>query len=115
MPNAINWFDIATADFDRAVKFYSEILGAPVKLMTVGQGPAMGFFPMEGREGVGGNLIPPEMGPKPGPGGTRVFLNVEGQLDAVIARIEPAGGKVTVPKMLIAPDIGYFAFFEDTE
>jgi predicted enzyme related to lactoylglutathione lyase len=27
MKDALHWFDIPTQDFDRAVKFYSEILG----------------------------------------------------------------------------------------
>ena len=114
MANVTNWFDLATADFDRAVKFYSTILGAPVKVMAMGAGPAMGFFPMEG-DGSGGSIIPPGMGPVPGPGGTRVFLNVEGKFDEVLGRVEAAGGKITVPKTLIDPKTGYFAFFQDTE
>jgi predicted enzyme related to lactoylglutathione lyase len=34
MKDAITWFDIPTEDFDRAVKFYSDILGQPIRVDT---------------------------------------------------------------------------------
>jgi predicted enzyme related to lactoylglutathione lyase len=38
-----------------------------------------------------------------------------GNIDSAIAQIEPAGGKVTVPKTPIGPDMGFFARFLDPE
>ena len=36
-------------------------------------------------------------------------------MDAIVGRIEGAGGKVVMPKTQITPEIGYMAFFMDTE
>ena len=36
-------------------------------------------------------------------------------MQLVLDRIEKAGGKVTIPKTLIDKQIGYMAFFIDTE
>ena len=36
-------------------------------------------------------------------------------IDAVIGKIETAGGKMIMPKMQISPEIGYMAYFVDTE
>jgi len=113
--NAINWFDLPAADFDRAVKFYSAILGTEIK---VGEhmGQKLGFFPCEGPLGqsVGGDLVPPGMGPKPSATGTCVYLNCEGKLDEVLGRVEPSGGKIMRPKMSIG-EPGWIAMIQDTE
>ena len=41
--NVINWFDVPTLDFSRAVKFYSEILGKPIRVAEH-MGQTLGFF-----------------------------------------------------------------------
>jgi predicted enzyme related to lactoylglutathione lyase len=114
--NVINWFQIPSKDFDRAIKFYSTILGNPVNVREF-QGTNMGFFSMAGgpdSRGVGGNLMPPEPENKPSMDGTTVFLACDGQIDAVIARVEPAGGKVLMPKFDMGKP-GYMAIIKDTE
>lgn len=114
MRNVITWFDLPTADFDRAVKFYSDILGTPI---NVGDhmGQKLGFFPMEEKEGVvGGALIPSGMGLKPSSEGTRVYLNCEGKLDEMLSRVEGAGGKIIKPKFHIG-EPGWIAIIQDSE
>jgi len=114
--NVINWFQIPTKDLKRAAKFYSTILGNEVKISTF-NGATMGFFPMEGgmeSDGIGGCLMSPMEDDAPSKTGTCIFLACDGQLDAVIGRVEKAGGKVTVPKMHLG-DPGYMAIIEDTE
>lgn len=113
MKNAITWFDIPTENFDRAVKFYSDILGQKVRVDTY-MGQKLGFFPMEGMEGVGGNLVPPGTGNKPCANGTRVYLSCEGVIDEVLGRVEKAGGKIIAPKFRIG-DVGWIAMITDTE
>ncbi len=113
MNNVVSWFDIPTEDFDRAVRFYSAILGKEIRVETF-MGQKLGFFPMEGREGVGGDIVPPGMGNKPCSHGTRVYLSCEGVLDEVIARVEKAGGKITMPKTALGP-AGWIAMIVDTE
>ena len=113
MKNVVSWFDIPTEDFDRAVKFYSEILGKEVRVDSF-MGQKLGFFPMDGREGVGGDIVPPGMGNKPCASGTRVYLSCEGVLDEVIARVEKAGGKIVMPKSKIG-EAGWIAMILDSE
>jgi predicted enzyme related to lactoylglutathione lyase len=73
----------------------------------------MAIFPYDNMNGIGGALTVME-GCTPGAGGTLVYLNVEGDLDAVLARIPPAGGKVIRDRLAIPPH-GFIAIFEDTE
>lgn len=117
MKNVITWFDVPTADFDRAVKFYSEILGEEIAVRDY-MGQKLAFFPMdEGvpmSEGVGGDIVPPSEDYKPSENGTRVYLNCQGKLDEVLGRVEIAGGKVVKPKMSIG-EPGWVAIIEDTE
>lgn len=113
MKDVITWFDIPTEDFDRAVKFYSDILGQKVRVDTY-MGQKLGFFPMEGQEGVGGDLVPPGMGNKPSANGTRVYLSCQGILDDVLGRVEKAGGKIIAPKFKIG-EVGWIAVIMDTE
>ena len=113
MDNVISWFDLPTEDFDRAVKFYSAILGKEIRVESF-MGQKLGFFPMEGREGVGGDLVPPGMGAKPCDHGTRVYFSCEGILDEVIARVEKAGGKIAMPKTQIG-EAGWIVIIRDTE
>ena len=44
-PNIV-WYDIPALDLDRAIRFYSAVLGAPVKKETVGEVP-LGWLPTE--------------------------------------------------------------------
>ena len=111
MTNVVVWFDVPTNDFDRGVKFYSDILGAPVRVQEY-EGQKLGFFPMEG-EGSGGDIVPPGFGNNPSSTGTRIYLNCEGKLDEVLRRVEKSGGKVVQQPFQI-PD-GRIAVIEDTE
>jgi predicted enzyme related to lactoylglutathione lyase len=111
--NALNWFEIAVAvaDFDRAKAFYEEALATS---MDVIDGDIkMAIFPYDQAKGIGGALTAGKNSVT-GPGGTTVYLNVEGDLDGVIARIPGAGGKVLQPRREVPPH-GFIAVFNDTE
>ena len=70
---------------------------------------------MEAQSGkVSGALVKSEMH-KPGMDGTIVYLNANPGIQAVIERIEPAGGKILMSRTHISDQIGYMAFFIDTE
>ncbi len=112
MQNAITWFDIPSTDFERAVTFYSTILDAPVRVQEF-NGQTMGFFPMEGKEGVGGALMPPMENFKPSAQGTHVFFPVK-DIDKAASKVEQAGGKIAVPKYML-PDVGWIVMILDTE
>ena len=75
----------------------------------------MAMFPTEGSNGtVGGSLVQSQMH-KPNAAGPVVYLNANPDMQLVLDRIEKAGGRVTTPKTLIHKQIGYMAFFIDTE
>lgn len=113
MVDVVTWFDVPTLNFERAVKFYSDILGINVKVNHY-NGQRLGFFPMDGKSGVGGDLVPPNSDHKPSKSGTRVYLNCDGKLDQVLSRVEKAGGKIVREKFSIG-EAGWIALIEDTE
>ena len=110
--NAINWFEIFVSDFDRAKTFYETILKRSLIPATM-DCAQMGLFAEGGEKGTGGALIKMD-GYQPGPGGTLVYLDVEGDLDGVLQRIPSAGGKVVRERMAIPPH-GFIGIFEDCE
>lgn len=111
--NALNWFEIPVVDFDRACRFYSAILDAPLSVNDEFPEMRMAMLPYE-EPGVGGCLVQMKEA-RPGADGVRVYLNGGEDLAVTLARVEPAGGRVLVPKTLIREDIGHFAIFVDSE
>ena len=109
--NAVNWFEIMVADFDRAHTFYETILGTSMD--TVDGESKMALFPAEYDKGVGGCLTLMK-GAEPGAGGSLVYLNVEGDLDGVLSRIPDAGGEIIKPRTAIPPH-GFIGVFKDSE
>jgi len=111
--NALNWFEIPAGDINRAAKFYETIFSIEMQRMEMGG--SMAFFPagMEGGK-VGGALVQSPYH-KPGTDGSVIYLNGNPDLDIVLGKIEAAGGKIVMPKTKITDEIGYMAFFMDTE
>jgi predicted enzyme related to lactoylglutathione lyase len=109
--NAINWFEIPVSNLERATQFYGTILGAKFEPMEA-MGLRMAFFPME-NGGVGGALVQGN-GYVPTAQGINVYLNGGEDLDAILRRVEAAGGKVALPKTSIGEN-GFMALFLDTE
>lgn len=112
MKNAINWFEIPVLDFERSIKFYAAVLGCEMNKISMG-GCDLGLFPCD-IPGVGGAVVFGN-GYKPSAEGTVVYLNAGEDLNIILNRVAPAGGKVITPKTLITEEIGYSAFFIDTE
>ncbi len=52
---------------------------------------------------------------QPSAAGTRVYLDCSPSLDAALARVRGAGGRITTPKVALPPGMGYFAHVADTE
>ncbi|HTI69912.1 MAG TPA: VOC family protein [Candidatus Limnocylindria bacterium] len=110
--NAVNWFELYCNDFDRATRFYNQILKASLQLNTMGE-CKMAIFPYDNQNGVGGSITLME-GISPGPGGTMVYLNVEGDLDGVLSRVAAAGGAVIRSRMSIG-EHGFIGIIKDSE
>jgi predicted enzyme related to lactoylglutathione lyase len=110
MVNAINWFEIPTADFERAINFYNTILG--INLVGVdAEAIKLATFPAE--SGITGALVYHE-NYQPSFNGTTVYLSVEGDIAQTVAKIEELGGKVVIPKTALHTG-GFFAQFTDLE
>jgi uncharacterized protein len=111
MANQIVWCDIPVLDLDRALKFYSAVLGAAVKKQEF-PGMTMGILPHNDGE-VGGCLFK-STDDQPSDQGLMIYLNANGRLDEAIAAVLPNGGKVLKPKQTIGP-YGSRAIILDSE
>jgi uncharacterized protein len=112
--NSLNWFEIPVADMARAKKFYETIFGIEMPEQEM-MGMKMAFFPSEDMNGkVSGGLVQGPMH-KPSADGAKIYLNGNPDLSIALGKVEAAGGKVLMPKTKISDEIGYMAFFTDTE
>jgi uncharacterized protein len=110
--HAISWFEIPVTNFARAQAFYSAVLGCTIEPMVMGP-TTMGFLSSD-PEAVGGAIVHSDDS-KPSTQGTIVYLNGGDDLAPMLARVQPAGGSIAVPKTDIGNDFGHFAHFIDTE
>ena len=112
--NSLNWFEISVVDIKRAKKFYETIFGIEMQQQEM-MGMQMAFFPYEDMNlKVSGGLVQGPMH-KPSADGAKIYLNGNPDLNNALAKVEKAGGKVTIPKTKISDEIGHMAFFIDTE
>jgi uncharacterized protein len=115
LSNALNWFEIPVENFGRAKKFYEALF--QYEMPENQMGPArMGFFLYDFKEGkVGGAIVYRPGFHVPSATGCLIYLNAQPDLQPILDRVEPAGGKLLLPKTQISPQLGYQAFILDTE
>ena len=110
------WTDIPVTNLDRAIKFYSAILGKEVRKMSE-TGFEYGLLPHEeqnasgclcvGGDSVGNKNEPSETGPL-------IYLSVEGRLNEAVKMARVNGGKVLQERQEIGPH-GVRAIIVDSE
>jgi predicted enzyme related to lactoylglutathione lyase len=110
------WADIPVTNLDRAIKFYSAVLGNEVSKISEA-GFEYGLLPQEkqnasgclcvGSDSAGSNNKPSQSGPL-------IYLSVEGRLDDAIKATNSQGGKVLEGKHQIGPH-GFRAIIVDSE
>jgi hypothetical protein len=109
MPNSIVHFEIPADDVVRAKKFYEKTFG-----WKISDPWKMGYFFVETKkkreEGINGGLMQRKMPGQP----FMNYLSVD-SIDAYCKKVEKAGGVVVLPKVEIAPGMGWIAAFKDTE
>jgi hypothetical protein len=108
--NQIVWCDIPAKNLDRAVKFYSAVLGLKIEKQSF-SGKEFAAFGHENGVGCGlfaGDEI------QPAAHGPLIYLNCQGRLDAAAAAVEPNGGKIVQPKHQIGP-YGFRVVILDSE
>lgn len=111
--SALTWFEIATADIDRARRFYETILETTLVDRAFGTA-RIAVFPYDRENGTGGCLV---QGPewKPCSNGTVVYLDCDGRLDRTLERVPAAGGRIALAKTALPEGMGYIAHIFDSE
>ncbi len=107
----VSWFEIPVYHLERAKAFYDQLYGIEMETAVSGD-YRMAFLPP--CTGVGGALVQ-------GPGcvptdvGALLYLNAGQDLDGMLARVVPGGGRIVMGRTLISEGAGWFALFIDSE
>ena len=112
--NTLVWFDMPVEELDRAMRFYSAVLGCAIPKQEF-SGMAFAVLPHE--EGAtSGCLVPnsERTDNKPSAHGPLVYLNCQGRLEEAVVAVAPNGGKVLQPRHPIGPH-GFRAVVLDSE
>jgi uncharacterized protein len=110
------WTDIPVTNLDRAVKFYSAVLGKEVKKLSEG-GMEYGLLPHEEQNASGCLCIRGDSGGvdnTPSANGPLIYLSVEGRLDEAVEAARKSGGKILRAKQKIG-EHGFRAVIIDSE
>ncbi|MFJ6652891.1 VOC family protein [Microbacterium sp. NPDC091313] len=97
----------------RAIAFYETLTGEQLIRLPVGEGKETAIIPGEGNGSAGCLFLAPE--DEPSHFGSRVYFDAGPSIDAWLTRVEPAGGRILVPKTEIGGGRGVFAYIEDSE
>ena len=114
--NTLCWTDIPVIDLDRAIKFYSAVLGNEVSKMSE-TGFEYGLLPHEEQNASGCLCVGSDSAGsknKPSQTGPLIYLSVEGRLNDAVRAARANGGKVLQDKQQIGPH-GFRAIVVDTE
>lgn len=109
MEKLIYWVEIPATNFDRAVKFYSQLLDEELFCCNC-ESEKMAMLPDDA------GAIFQASGYKPSKDGVLVSLNAGKDIDVWLKRVTDNGGAIDKPKTKIeAEGRGWFALFTDTE
>jgi uncharacterized protein len=111
MKHNIVWFDVPVLDLDRAIRFYSAVLAAPVKVQEFGEMKIAMLPTPEG--GEMGCLVAVEDF-KPSADGIMVYFGVNGRLRDAVAAVRANAGTVQKDVHAIGP-YGFRAEVLDSE
>jgi predicted enzyme related to lactoylglutathione lyase len=112
MQSPIAWFEIPTANLERAIAFYESVFAISLRRENCGGGD-MAIFPYTDPAPSGALVAMPQLQPRDN--GTLVYLYAGDDLAVPLARAVAAGAKVIMPKTDLGNDIGHIALFADSE
>lgn len=110
------WTDIPVTNLNRAIKFYSAVLGQSVKKLAEG-GIEYGLLPHEAQNASGCLCIRSDSGGldnRPSANGPLIYLLVEGRLQEAVDAARANGGKVLRERQQIG-EHGFRAVIIDSE
>lgn len=116
--NVITWFEIPVTDTRRAKQFYETILDIEMRTVQAGDDEELTFFPanpdvIQATSGRVTGVLTRSPRAQPGAEGTLIYLNAYPEIQVVLDKVVPAGGKIMIDRHLIKA--GYIAVIEDTE
>jgi len=112
--NSLNWFEIPVTDFERARHFYQVVFSIHMNVDNM-MGMKMAFFPMTMGSGKASGALVQSDFHKPSMDGSIIYLNANPDMTELINKIETEGGQILMPKTHISDEVGYMAFFKDSE
>lgn len=112
MKRLVSFFEIPSADFGRAVKFYEAVLNLKLSIFECKE-EKMAFFPEEDGEMTGAVSYASDF--LPSDKGVLVHFRSD-NMEAALRSVVENGGTIVRPKTKIESDeCGYFALFTDSE
>ena len=114
MGNIIVWADIPVTDMPRAMAFYAAVTGQQIVPMP-GSDDTVALIGTPGEAEAPVVSADLYVGGKPSHEGPTVYLASGGDMDAMLARVVPAGGRILQGKAFMGEMVGWIAFIEDTE
>jgi len=99
--------ELPCTDFAKIGKFYTDVFGWNVREI-----PEMNYAMFQTPDGPDGGFS--KQAKIAGEPGIALYIEVE-DIDAILKKIEEAGGKAVHPNTAISPDFGFFGIFTDVE
>jgi uncharacterized protein len=106
------WFELPVTNLDRATQFYETVFDT--KLATDQRFPGIAIFPRRHETATTGALAvthDPQIEGRPSTDGAVVYLNCDGELDAVLKRAKAAGGELLQEVAQLPGEMGWIAQF----
>lgn len=111
MKSYLVWFDIPALEIDRAIRFYSAVLGVPVERDGESETP-LAWLPTPDGGRMGCLCVVEDF--KPSADGVMIYLSAEGRLKEAVAAVRAQGGTVLRDIHAIGP-YGFRAEVLDSE